>query len=80
MSMSETKTYKYHICTIIKKWVKSFAIFWYVIVRNMYIIWQKQFKLWKIPVMIGSIMVVVMLICYALLHFMWDLKAIKMNM
>ena len=29
-----------------KEWVKSFAIFWYILVCGVYITWPKQFKLW----------------------------------
>ena len=27
---------------------KSFAIFWYILIRGMYITWPKQFKSWKV--------------------------------
>ena len=34
----------------------------------------------KVPAVLGSIVVIGMLICFALLHFMCDLKAVQINM
>ena len=44
-------------------WVKSFAIFYYVLVYGAYTTWPKQFKPWKVDVVIGSIVVVGTLLC-----------------
>ena len=46
---------------------------------DMYITWPKQFKLWKVPAMAVSIMLVSVLTCCALPHYMSDLKAAHMN-
>ena len=50
------------------------------IVCSAYISWPKQFKLWKVLTMVGSILVVGMLTCCALLHSMCELKAAQLNM
>ena len=42
--------------------------------------WLMQFKLWKVPTLVGSIMVVGVLTRSALLHSMCDLKTTQMNM
>ena len=63
----------------ILSWVKSFVIFWYMLVCSMYIKWLKQFKLWKVLTAIGSIVVAGVLTSHALLHFVYDLKAALMN-
>ena len=39
----------------------------------------KWFKLWKVPAVVGSIVIVSALINYTLLHFKWDLKAAEVN-
>ena len=63
-SMTPKKKIKNYI---LLGWVKSLAIFWYMFVCCVcvcvcvcvcIITWPKQFKLWKVPVMFGSIMVV----------------------
>ena len=54
---------------------QRFAIFWYVLICCMYIMWPKQFKYWKAPSVDGSIVVVCALLCT-----MYDLKAAQMNM
>ena len=59
--------------------IKSFAISLYVPVCNEYIIWTKQFKPWKVPTVVDSIVVVGVLTCCALLHSMCNLKATQMN-
>ena len=41
--------------------------------------WYMQYKLWKV-VMVCSKVVDGVLTCYALLHFVCDLKAAQMNM
>ena len=46
-------------------WVKSFELFW--------------FKQWKMPAVVGSIVVVGALTCCASLHSMSDLKVAQMN-
>ena len=46
---------------------------------HIYIIWPKKFKPWKIPVIVGSIMVVGVLTSCALLYSAGDLKAAQMN-
>ena len=38
-----------------------------------------QFKLWKLPTVVGSIVVVSVLTCCILLHSMKDLKAVQIN-
>ena len=50
--------------------VKHFAIFWYVLVCGTYIVWQK-FKWWKVPALVGDIMVVDALRHCTLLHCVW---------
>ena len=45
----------------------------------MCITWLKQFEVQKVPIMVGSIMVVGVLTHYALLHSVGDLKAVQMN-
>ena len=45
----------------------------------MYILWPKQFKMWKIPTVVGGIVVVRALTCCAWLHSMWNLKATQIN-
>ena len=60
-------------------WVKSFTIFWYVLVCDAYIMWLKQFKSLKVPIVVGSIVLVSALTYCALLHFMFDLKASQIN-
>ena len=49
-------------------WVKSFVIFWYMLVC-FYIIWSKLFNPCKVPVVVGSIMIVGARTQCALLHF-----------
>ena len=71
---------KYKWYTKILGWGKSFAIFWHMLVYDMYITWLKQFKLWKVPTVVGSIVVVGVLTHCALLHSMCDLKFTQMNM
>ena len=44
-----------------------------------YITQPKQFKWWKLTTVVGSIAEVGVLACYALLHFVCDLKTTKMN-
>ena len=44
-----------------------------------FIMLLKLFKLWKLPTVVGSIMLVGVLTCCALLHLMCDLKPTKMN-
>ena len=63
----------------IEKWVKSFAIFWYMQVCGMYIMWVKQLELWEVLVEIGSIVVIAALICCALFYSACNLKATQMN-
>ena len=57
----------------------SFVIFWYVLVCDAYITWSKQFKLWEVPFVVGSIVIVGALTCCALLHSLCDLKDMQMN-
>ena len=53
--------------------VESFAIFSYVLVCGTYP--------WKVPVVVGNIVIVGVLTCCALVHsVIWDLKAIQINM
>ena len=59
------------------RWVKRFEIFCYMLVCGMRL---KQFKLWKVLAVVGSIMVVDVLTCHALLRSICDLKAAQMNM
>ena len=59
--------------------VKSFAIFRCMTICNGDITWLKQFKPWKVPTMVGDIVVVGALTC-ALVHSMFYLKATQMNM
>ena len=47
---------------------KSFAIFWYMLV---YSTWPKQLKLQKLPAEFDSIVVVSVLTCCALVHYVW---------
>ena len=61
-------------------WLKNFAIFWYVQVCSTYITWLKQFKPWKVPSVVGSIMVICALTCCEMLHTMCDLKVTQMKM
>ena len=44
------------------------------------ITWPKQFKLWKVPIVVDSVMLVGVLTCCALLHSVCDLKITQMNM
>ena len=66
------------ICLLIG-WIKSFTIFWYMLVSSMHIMQPKQFKSQKLSAMIGSIMVVGAVTCCVFLHSMCNLKATKMN-
>ena len=50
------------------------------IVHGEYIAWLKQFKLWKVNTLVESIVVVGVLTCCTLRHFMCDLKAAQMKM
>ena len=45
-----------------------------------YIMWPKWFKPWKIPTLVGSIMIVAALTHCELLHSVCDLKTTQMNM
>ena len=54
--------------------VKSFGMFWYVLVCHMCIVWPKQFK----PLTVVDSIVVVSALTYTLLHLMCDLKAAQM--
>ena len=45
-----------------------------------YTMWPKPFKPWKVVAVLGSIAVVGVLICCALLHSVCDLKVTQMNM
>ena len=65
---------------LLQWWVKSFAIFWYVIACNMYITWTNLFKLRKWPVVIGSIAVGGALTYCALLQSVCYLKTALMNL
>ena len=60
-------------------WVKSFALFSSVLVCDAHITYPKQFKPWKVQVVVGSIVVVGALTRCALLHFMCNLKVALMN-
>ncbi len=51
---------------------KCFEIFWYVQVFSFYLTLQKQFKPWKRPAVVGSIMVVDWLTCWVTLHIVCD--------
>ena len=46
---------------------------------GIYITWLKQLKLCKVPALVGSIMVIGVIIHCALLHSLYDLKAVQMN-
>ena len=46
----------------------------------MYITLPKQFKAWKVPAVVGSIVIVGALRCCALLHSVYDLEATQMNL
>ena len=46
----------------------------------MYIMWLKQFKVWRVPAVIGSIVVAGALTWCVLLHSILDLKITQMNM
>ena len=59
--------------------VKSFAIFWFLQVCVAYITRLKQFKTWKLPAVVGSIIVNGALTRCALLHPKCDLKDTQMN-
>ena len=41
---------------LMRKQVKSLAIFWYALVWGTHIIWAKQFKSWKVATVVNSIM------------------------
>ena len=69
----------YYLSLVILGWVKSFAIFWNILVCGVYIWWSKQFKPWKILTVVVSIMVDAALTYSALLYFMYDLKIAQMN-
>ena len=60
--------------------VKSFEMSWYVLICSMYIMWPKHIKPWKLPAMLGCIMVVCMLTHCALLQSVCDLTGEQMNM
>ena len=60
------------------KGVKSFAIFWYMLVCGTYIMWPKQFKLWERLDMDGSFMKIGALTHRTLFHSMYDLIAAQM--
>ena len=45
----------------------------------MYIPWPKQFKPWKVPTVVGSIVVVGVFTCCTLLHSLCALEATQMN-
>ena len=50
-----------------------------MLVCGTYISWLKQFKRWKVPTVVGSIEVVGILTCCALLHLVCDLKTAQVN-
>ena len=51
-----------------------------MLVYGMYISQLKQFKLWKVSAVVGSIVIDGALTCYALLLCVCDLKTAQMNM
>ena len=57
----------------------NFAIFWYILVCGIDITWSKQFKPWKLSTVVTSIMIFGVLTHCILLHSVYDLKAIQMN-
>ena len=73
-------TKEVHSITILLRWVKSFAIFWYVVVFSVYIMWLKQLKLWCVLSVVGSIVVVSASTRCTLFSFVCDLKVALMNM
>ena len=66
--------------SLILESVKNFATFWYTLVGSKYIIWPKQFKLCLVTTVIGSIVVVGVLRCCALVSLVWDLKTAWSNL
>ena len=72
LRISPDLSWHYHF--IILDLIKSFAIFWWVLVCSFYIMWPKSFKLWKVITVIDGVMVVGVLTCCA----QCDLKAILM--
>ena len=63
----------------ILEWIKSFAIFWYMLVCGVYITWLEQFKPLWVHAVVGNIVIVGALTQYALLHFVVNLKAAEMK-
>ena len=57
--------------------IKTFALFWYMLVCSAYIMWPNQFK---VHTVVGSIVVVGVLACCEMFLSMCDLKAAQMNM
>ena len=66
-------------CSIILVWIKCFAMFWYVLVCSGYFMRSMHIKPWKLPAVLGSIVVVSAMTCCVLVHSMYDLKAAHMN-
>ena len=64
----------------LQEWVKSFAIFWYMLIRRVYNTWNKEFKPWEIATIDGSFVIGGALTHSAMLHSMLGLKAIQVNM
>ena len=50
-----------------------------MLVCGVYIMCLKQFKLWELPTVVGSIVVVGELTCCALLQYVYDFKTTLMN-
>ena len=69
--------YIYMVC-IVCDWVKIFAILWLFAVQKLHDQSSSHHK--KVPAVVGSVVVFGVLICCALLHSVWDLKAAQMNM
>ena len=67
------------MAALILRQIKSFSTLWDMLVCITYVLWPNQLKPWEVPAVIGSIVVVDVLTCCALLHFVCDLKAIDMN-
>ena len=58
---------------------QNFPIFWYGLVWDMYIMWQKQLKILNVPAVVDCIVLVGVLTHCTLLHSMCDLNAVQKN-
>ena len=79
MSAEERINQKIELTTRMQGGIKGFAIFRCMLFCGVYITWLKQLKLGKVSAMVGSILVIVVPIRFALVHSVFNLKAAQIN-